>query len=114
MGLCGSASAADKANGQNGRAFLNVGPSVISDEAQGLLHRSRPALQSLFDTYSSKNLVTLEQFFGLCEDFDLYPTFITRAGVEKCFGKVAGSVSLYYVIFGGFWGVQYDSICECL
>ena len=80
-------------------ASSNTGPSVVSDEARGLLRRSRPALQSLFDTYSNNNLVTLKQFFRLCADFDLYPTFLTRAGVKKCFEKVAGAVSFGEV----FW-----------
>lgn len=86
-------------------AFSNGGTSVVSDEAQGLLRRSRPALQSLFDTYSNNNLVTLKQFFRLCADFDLYPTFLTRAGVKKCFEKVAGQRS---IDFEGFVSALYE------
>jgi hypothetical protein len=78
-------------------------PNTVSEEAKGMLRRSRPALQSLFDTYSNKNVVTLKQFFRLCADFDLYPTFLTRAGVKKCFEKVAGAVSLVLFCLCFFW-----------
>merc|ERR1711865_461044 len=61
--------------------------SGMSNEAAALFRKNRSALQALFDTYATGDMVSLEQFFSMCSDFDLFPTFVNRDGVVTCFGK---------------------------
>ena len=55
--------------------------SGMSNEAAALFRKNRSALQALFDTYATGDMVSLEQFFSMCSDFDLFPTFVNRDGV---------------------------------
>ena len=59
----------------------------MSPESSALFRKNSVALQALFNTYASNDQISLEQFFSLCSDFDLFPTFLNRDGIVTCFGK---------------------------
>jgi hypothetical protein len=61
--------------------------SIMSLECTSLFRKNRVALQALFNTYASDDHVSLEQFFSLCSDFDLFPTFLNKDGILACFRK---------------------------
>ena len=67
---------------------------VVPDERDFSRYGLGCGIHGLFSSCSEARAFGPVPFFRLCADFDLYPTFLTRAGVKKCFEKVAGQVSL--------------------
>ena len=85
--------------------------SNMSPEAAALFRKNRAALQALFNTYASNDQVSLEQFFSLCSDFDLFPTFLNKDGINSCFDK---SSSTGYVNFELFTNALYEVAIHAL
>jgi hypothetical protein len=65
---------------------------TMTPEASSLFRKNRQALQSLYDTYASNSDgLSLESFFSMCSDFDLFPTFLNRDGIVTCYGRACKS-----------------------
>lgn len=56
-----------------------------SDEANALMQKHRAQLRRLFDNYATGGSVIFASFLELCADFDLYPTFLDKDGIQACF-----------------------------
>ena len=73
-----------------------------TEESKALFARFTQPLNLVFKYYagSSAGVLTLEQYMRLGQDYDLYPTFLNKSELKKCFVEAArGHQTL---VFTGF------------